>query len=122
MNKIVFVFLLALFASCYGGEMTAEDMMKYLRDLAGSLCDSKLKAKSACEIFNKFLDHVEKDHKPRVYELFKKSDYQFNLLAYALQDVMLDKLKTREEDNHKVALQFEKRVEYWTVHHQSREL
>ena len=38
--------------------------------------------------------------------------HNFDPIQYAMQDVVLEKFKTREEDNHKVAQDFERKYSF----------
>ena len=82
----------------------------------------KIKNEEMCERFNGFIHHIEERHSKKIYQIMSEKNFQLEYIFYPLNDVILEKLKIKLDDDHYYANLFEERLEYWSKNIKSHEL
>jgi len=92
--------------------MRKEEVMKRVREECATKCDMLLKNAEICSKFCRFVDHIERAHGDKLAEELEKIP-KFEVLEWAMDDVVRLRIKQGLEDEHRVGDLFFEFVTKW---------
>eukprot|EP01104_Vermistella_antarctica_P012555 TRINITY_DN3664_c0_g1_i1.p1 TRINITY_DN3664_c0_g1~~TRINITY_DN3664_c0_g1_i1.p1 ORF type:complete len:140 (+),score=12.66 TRINITY_DN3664_c0_g1_i1:270-689(+) len=93
---------------------TNVDVISLVGELCHSKCLNVLKDPAICPDFCEFVHHLEVDHHRTVLEDFWTRTTDEHLpFQYAMDSIVRWKVRSKEDNEHHIALEYEKELEKW---------